>query len=173
MRAGGDREAWQLLFELLMIVRARIPSLAADLGLSEPQCHVLRLLAPDEPVRMAALAEQLACDASNITGIVDRLEARGLIARRPAAADRRMKAITLTARGAEVRTRLMVRLSEPPDAIAELAVEDQRALCAILRRALREHAPPTPRKRRAHTRLSVTPRAAPRRPTPPARTRFT
>lgn len=141
-------EAWQLLFELLMTTRVSVPSMAAEFALSEPQCHVLRLLGPDEPVAMGTLAAALACDASNVTGIVDRLEARGLIARHPAAHDRRKRVIALTPRGAEVRARLMERLAEPPDTIARLPAEDQRALCDILRRALGEGGTRTPRRGR-------------------------
>ncbi|MGD9763446.1 MAG: MarR family winged helix-turn-helix transcriptional regulator [Candidatus Binatia bacterium] len=132
------REAWQLLLELLTITRARIPAVAANFSLSEPQCQVLRLLSPDEPVHMVALAKRLACDASNITGIVDRLEDRGLLVRRPVPHDRRMKVVALTPRGAKLRVRLIERLSELPEAIGRMAVEDQRALRDILRRVLAE-----------------------------------
>jgi DNA-binding MarR family transcriptional regulator len=141
-------EAWQLLFELLMSTRASVPTVAAEFALSEPQCHVLRLLAADEPVAMGTLAAALACDASNVTGIVDRLESRGLIARQPAVHDRRKRVIALTPRGAEVRARLMERLAEPPDTIAHLPAEDQRALCDILRRALGEGRARAPRRGR-------------------------
>ena len=85
---------------------------------------------------MGRLARSLACDASNVTGIVDRLEARGLLERQPDEADRRLKVIALTPRGAAIRVRLIERLAEPPDAIAGLSGEDQRLLCDILRRAL-------------------------------------
>ena len=44
---------------------------------------------------MSSLAELLVCDASNITGIADRLEARGLVERRSVGADRRVKTLAL------------------------------------------------------------------------------
>ena len=44
----------------------------------------------DEPLPMSALAGALQCDNSNVTGIVDRLEAAGLAERRPAERDRRV-----------------------------------------------------------------------------------
>ena len=47
------------------------------------QAHVLRLLEPGEPLPMRTLARKLCCDASNVTGIVDRLEERGLVRARP------------------------------------------------------------------------------------------
>ena len=40
---------------------------------------------------MHEIATRLACDNSNVTGIVDRLEARGLVTRRPGEQDRRVK----------------------------------------------------------------------------------
>ena len=112
-----------------------MPSAAAECGLTEAQCHLLRLLSPGRPVSMRCVAESLACHASNITGIVDRLEERALVERRPAPNDRRVKELVLTPLGARVRTKLLERLSEPPAPIARLSARDQEALCAILRRA--------------------------------------
>jgi DNA-binding MarR family transcriptional regulator len=85
---------------------------------------------------MGRLAEGLACDASNVTGIVDRLEARGLIERRAARHDRRLKVLALTDSGAQVRGRILERFAEPPEWMGRLSADDQRVLCAILRRAL-------------------------------------
>ena len=58
--------------------RADLPSLASEFELSAAQCHVLHLMEPDRPIPMGRIAEALACDASNVTGLVDRLESRGL-----------------------------------------------------------------------------------------------
>jgi DNA-binding MarR family transcriptional regulator len=85
---------------------------------------------------MSALAGLLMCDNSNVTGIVDRLEALGLVERRPAARDRRVKAVGLTERGRELRGALQQRLSEPPPPLAGLSDEDAATLRDILRRAL-------------------------------------
>jgi DNA-binding MarR family transcriptional regulator len=128
--------AWTLLLELLLAERGRIPAIAATLRLSPVQCHVLRLLEPGTPVSMRRVADALACDASNVTGIVDRLEARGLLERRVAAHDRRLRVVAVTRRGEAVRARLLARLSAPPPPIARLSRAEQRTLCTILRRAL-------------------------------------
>src|ERR671935_203891 len=85
---------------------------------------------------MNELAEALACDASNVTGLVDRLEARGFVERRAAPADRRVKTLVLTPAGIALRRRVLERMSEPPDEIARLSRADQRALRDILRRAM-------------------------------------
>jgi MarR family transcriptional regulator, organic hydroperoxide resistance regulator len=128
-------EAWKLLLEVMGAARARLPALGDELGLSEAQCQVLQLLDPAEPVAMCRVAEALACDPSNVTGIVDRLEARGLVERRADAADRRVKKLVLTAAGRAQRARLVARVAEPPAAFSGLPAEDQEQLLAILRRA--------------------------------------
>ena len=114
-------DTWELLMDLVMAERARIPQIAAEFRLSPPQVHALRLLEPDQPLPMGRLACALGCDASNVTGIVDRLEQRGLIERRPSARDRRVKVLVVTAQGAKVRKALMIRLGEPPQSIASLS----------------------------------------------------
>ena len=87
---------------------------------------------------MSALARALHCDNSNVTGIVDRLEVRGLVARRSAEHDRRVKMLELTERGAIVRERLAERFDEAPPQLAALSAADQRALRDLLRRALED-----------------------------------
>lgn len=129
-------EAWQLLFEFLLAARPHVPAVAAACDLTEAQCHVLRLLEPGASLPMRHLAERLDCDASNITGIVDRLEARGLVERRACRHDRRVKELALTRSGAALRTRIIERLGQPPEPIARLSPAEQEALCAILRKAL-------------------------------------
>ena len=129
-------EAQRFFFEIGMAQRTRVGAELGRLGLSFAQAHALRMLEPDEPLPMSALAERLFCDNSNVTGIVDRLEDRGLVERRPGEHDRRVKMLMITERGAQVRAGLAARLDEPPEALANLSPEDQRALRDIMRRAL-------------------------------------
>ena len=130
---GAAGEAWVLLAKLLFVHgKPRFPSIAAELDLSPPQAMLLRLLA--EPQPMSALAEAMHCDNSNLTGIADRLEERGLAERRPDPRDRRVKLLAPTAEGAALRERLNRRMAEPPDALLELSPEDQETLVEILRK---------------------------------------
>lgn len=129
------REAWKLLFELGRKKHGRLSAALAELELTPAQGHALRLLEPDRPLAMSELAEALYCHASNVTGIVDRLEARGLVERRPGQ-DRRVKTLALTEAGADVRERVVELMSAPPPEIAALSAADQRALRDILTRAL-------------------------------------
>jgi DNA-binding MarR family transcriptional regulator len=135
VKTSPAREAQQLFFELGMVQRQRVGSALAELGLTFSQAHALRLLDREQPMPMSALAGRLFCDASNVTGIADRLESRGLIERRNAEDDRRVKGLALTAAGERMRDRVHDLMSEPPAAIAALSPADQRALRDILRRA--------------------------------------
>ena len=105
-------EAWQLLLRFFFAQRADLPSFAAEFELSPAQCHVLHLIEPGQPIPMGRLAETLACDASNVTGLVDRLESRGLLRRRASAEDRRVKALELTPTGVRLRTTVLDRMTK-------------------------------------------------------------
>ncbi len=133
--------------QLFFANKPRHVRIAQDFGLAPMQLHALRVIEPGRETSMSALAEALVCDPSNVTGIVDRLEARGLIERRGVTHDRRVKLLAVTAEGVRVPKAANERLLEPAPQIAALSRADQRALRDILRRALsatveaREQAP--------------------------------
>jgi DNA-binding MarR family transcriptional regulator len=129
-------EAWQLLVTLFFTQRADLPSMASEFELSPAQCHVLHLIEPGRPIPMGRLAEALACDASNVTGLVDRLESRGLVRRQPSEDDRRIKVLELTAAGTRLRSIVLERMTKPPDALGRLSAAEQQALVKILKRLL-------------------------------------
>jgi DNA-binding MarR family transcriptional regulator len=129
-------EAQQLFFEIGMETRKLVIVQLAEHGLTFPLAHALRVLDPDRPRPMRELADELFCDASNVTSLADRLEGKGLAARQPDPGDRRVKALALTAEGERMRERVLEIMSEPPPPIAALPVADQRALRDVLRRAV-------------------------------------
>jgi DNA-binding MarR family transcriptional regulator len=132
--AAHAHDAWHLLTQLFFRQRAALPSLAAELELSTAQMHLLRILHPGAPVAMGRLADSLCCDASNVTGLVDRLETRGLIRRRFSASDRRVKVLELTPAGTRLRAQLLARMTNPPPALCRLSPREQRELVRILSR---------------------------------------
>jgi DNA-binding MarR family transcriptional regulator len=135
LTASDAAEAWALIGELFFEHgRPRMLEIAQEFDLSPPLTVVLRLL--DEPKPMGTLAHLMHCDNSNMTGLVDRLEERGLVERTQADGDRRVRLIALTGRGSEMRDELVRRMAEPPAPLTELSADDQRALTALLRRAL-------------------------------------
>ena len=134
-RSSPAQEAWSLMSRMFWELRPRMLRVAGEFGLTPPQLSALRQLDPEQPVPMRALANALQCDSSNVTGLVDGLAAQGLVERREAEHDRRVRMLVVTERGADVRDRLFEAMQEVPDPIARLSLADQRALRDILRRA--------------------------------------
>jgi DNA-binding MarR family transcriptional regulator len=130
--------AWRLLMRFFFAQRGHLPPGGGALGLSSVQCHVLHLIEPGRPLPMRRLAETLSCDASNVTGLIDRLESRGLVRRSPSAGDRRVKVLDLTPAGSRLRARLLVRMTGRPLPLSRLSVPERRVLVRILERLLDE-----------------------------------
>ena len=128
-------EATELFIELFQDHKRNMMAVAKEHALTMQQVVALWNLSPGQGLAMNALADILMCDASNVTGIVDKLEARGL-AKRGQAEDRRVKVLTLTDEGCALREALHVRMVAPPAWILRLSREDQRALRDILRRGI-------------------------------------
>lgn len=135
----GDADAgraWQLLVRFFFAQRGvqRGQGGGATVELSPVQCHVLHLIEPGEPMPMNRLAETLCCDASNVTGLVDRLESRGLVQRCASPGDRRVKVLALTPAGTRLREKLLKQMTRRHLPLARLTPDEQRTLIRILER---------------------------------------
>ena len=123
--------AWRL-YRVTDEARQAFDETAAEHGLSAVQARsVLRLF---EAIPMGALASHLACDASNVTGVADRLIERGLVVSRPGA-DRRVKLLELTTRGEQVRTTLQ-RSIAVSSSMTRLTASERRQLVVLLDKLL-------------------------------------
>lgn len=93
--------------------------MSKQFGLTGPQSAVLRILVKKGPISSAELSRKLYVTPANITGIIDRLEKKGLVERTRKDGDRRIALITLTESG----TNLSKDLPDPIEnkLIAELA----------------------------------------------------
>ena len=94
---------------------------------------MLKQLRFGTPVPMSALAGIMACDASNVTGIVDKLESRGLLVRQGDESDRRVKMLVMTEKGRELQERMRERFSCPPEPIAGLPADVRERMSDALR----------------------------------------
>ncbi|MEU7639563.1 MULTISPECIES: MarR family winged helix-turn-helix transcriptional regulator [unclassified Streptomyces] len=108
---------------------------AAEHSLTGAQARLLRLLAM-EPLPMRKLAQCLKCEPSNVTGIVDRLESRGLVERRPDPADRRVKIAVPTAEGQATAERLRTSLDFAREPLGRLTTPERTLLRQLLQRML-------------------------------------
>ncbi|HEY2731330.1 MAG TPA: MarR family transcriptional regulator [Polyangia bacterium] len=131
-------DCWPVMIEFLLSQKAWWVAVCAEFDLSPMQGHAVRVLEPDRPLAMSTLAEALVCDASNVTGIVDKLESRGLIARQGAEGDRRIKMLVVTEKGRSLRDRLWARTMEAPRAVTALPEETRRRLAEALRAVVDE-----------------------------------
>ncbi|MEV5970916.1 MarR family transcriptional regulator [Streptomyces sp. NPDC051921] len=108
---------------------------AAAHALTGAQARVLGLLAL-EPTPMRKIAEKLKCEPSNVTGIIDRLESRGLVERRPDPADRRVKVAAPTDEGRDTARRLRESLRFAREPLGELTETERTLLRDLLKRML-------------------------------------
>jgi DNA-binding MarR family transcriptional regulator len=134
-RTDPGSEAWSLMHWLMVTNKQRFFAMSQEFELAPQQMIALRMLGAG-PRKMSELAKALFCDNSNVTGIVDRLEERGLVRREAAEGDRRVKLLVLTKEGDRMRAEITKRMAEPPPPIASLSEKDQRALRDILKRAV-------------------------------------
>jgi DNA-binding MarR family transcriptional regulator len=122
--------------------RAWMKSGAISFGLSAFQAMTMIFMDPMRPQPMSEVAATIGCGPSNLTGIIDKLEARGFVKRRPGRGDRRVKEVSLTRAGQAFRNRLLSRIREPAPWMRALSAEDQRSLIEIFTRALAAAPPP-------------------------------
>ena len=110
----------------------------AELDLTIALADALWQLDPElGPLSRRELAERLHCDPSNVTFLVGRLERRRFVMCARVEADRRVKALALTAAGIEVRNRLIATLAESA-MFARLTRAEQGELAALLGRCADE-----------------------------------
>jgi len=137
--AGGDpalaRRAWRALSELALD-RDRKVAVADVLGLSWTRVLAVRRLAV-EPQTQRELAERLSADPPYVTLMVDDLEKRGLVRRRPHPTDRRAKLVELTASGRAAAARADAILDEPPAELHGVPDADLEAVLRVLERLSR------------------------------------
>jgi DNA-binding MarR family transcriptional regulator len=129
-------EAWRALALSTLDLRSRWTQVAADVGLSPAGLDALLKVDPDAAPSMRRLAEQLGCDASYVTVMVDDLERAGYAQRRPSDTDRRVKNVALTDAGRRARALALARLTAPPAQLQALPPARQRVLADLLRQAL-------------------------------------
>lgn len=130
------QEASRLVLALAERLQQGFAARAAESGLSAAQAKVLLQLQPGEALPMRTLANRLGYDASNLTGLVDKLEARGAVERRPDPDDRRIKGIVVTEDGLRLREDFRHRLVGDAGALASLSDSQVLDLRNLLQAAL-------------------------------------
>ncbi|MCL6732816.1 MarR family winged helix-turn-helix transcriptional regulator [Streptomyces neyagawaensis] len=128
-------EVVELIGTVVARYHAEYEDAAAEHALTGAQARLLGLLSL-EPLPMRQLAQKLRCEPSNVTGIVDRLEARGLVERRPDPKDRRVKLAAATTEGRQVARGLRESLNFAREPLAGLSTKERESLRDLLQRML-------------------------------------
>ena len=106
-------------------------------GLRPRHLIALKLLSEHGPASQQGLAEALSLDPSNVVGLLNELEERGLITRRRDPADRRRHIVELSATGAGELCLAQARLSRvEDDLLSALSAEERATLYRLLARAV-------------------------------------
>jgi DNA-binding MarR family transcriptional regulator len=109
---------------------------ALDAGFRPPCVGVLHVVAESGPVSQREISDHLGLDASDVVGVLDILEAAGLVQRRRDPDDRRRHAVVLTGDGEGAAERLKVLRSEVEARVfAGLDPDERGQLAELLHRA--------------------------------------
>ena len=140
MKAESEAVIYNIVDSIRRLVRAVYldsQKMSKQYGLTGPQSSVLRNLVNDGPMSSADLSRMLYVTPANITGIIDRLEIKGLVERIKKQGDRRVALITLTGSGQQLGRSI-------PDPIMNLFIselgdlepEDLRLLAGAMNQVL-------------------------------------
>jgi DNA-binding MarR family transcriptional regulator len=111
----------------------QLESAVAVHGMSLAQFDLLTTLSLDEGIAQQVLAERMLVTKGNICALLDRLEAGGLVQRRPDPEDRRANRLFLTKAGRAVLVETAPdHLSTVRRAMSTLTPKQQQELCQLL-----------------------------------------
>ena len=135
-RLPGDRAPSTLAFLLSQVgifAARRFAERIAEIDLHPPLFRVLNVVDAAEGQSQQAIAEAIQAPASRMVAIVDELEERGLVERRPHPGDRRIRALYLTAEGRKVLARgRKIAKEHEEDLVRGMGEADRERLVALL-----------------------------------------
>ncbi|MCL2725743.1 MAG: MarR family transcriptional regulator [Polyangiaceae bacterium] len=134
--ARSSEELVDALVQAAFVTMAVLNKIGADHALSLTQLRVCGILR-DRRLRMAALADYLGLEKSTMTGLVDRAERRGLMARAPSAEDGRAVDVFLTREGTKLGEQMHAQVQQSLTPLIErLNASDRQLLQDLLGRML-------------------------------------
>jgi DNA-binding MarR family transcriptional regulator len=138
----GDRAPSSLGFLLSQVglyAARRFAQRLAAIDLHPPLFRVLNAVDAAEGESQQAIGEAIGAPASRMVAIVDELEQRGLVERRPHSSDRRIRALYLTAAGRKLLARgRTIAMEHEEELIGRMSEADRKRLIALLQRVVEE-----------------------------------
>jgi len=131
-----DNLYWNLL-QVSMRAKHSLIRLAEQDDLTIMQLYTLCSMEKGQPMSMNSISCILSCDASNVTGIVERLFTQHLIVREESLKDRRLKMITLTPQGEVLRDKILAELqAHESSTLDSLSQAQKQQLLVLVQTAL-------------------------------------
>jgi DNA-binding MarR family transcriptional regulator len=129
-------EFYTALINFVLLAKHQVIRAAANHDLTNVQAMLLLMLRNNEPRPMNSFCGALGCDPSNITGIVDGLQKKGLITRSENPQDRRVKVVRIEPQGTAVRNALMADIThDGNDAIVtQLSPEEFTTFATLMQK---------------------------------------
>jgi DNA-binding MarR family transcriptional regulator len=120
-------------------VEARVEARLAEVGLSIPKLAALHQLSQaGDSLALGQLAERLACVKSNVTQLVDRLEADGLVTRAADSSDRRSRLAVITESGKSAYVKgMQIQQQSEREIFGALSRDESASLHALLSKIAR------------------------------------
>ena len=141
--ATVDQRLLPLLEHLVRVGRRASESSISPGGLRPRHLIALKLLSERGPANQQGLSEALSLDPSNVVGLLNELEERGLVTRRRDRADRRRHIVELSPLGDDELTLAYARLSDvEDDLLSALSTVERATLYDLLVRAVGVRSPP-------------------------------
>ena len=132
---AGALRAYVKLLRAGKAVLARVEPRLASAGLTPTQLGVLEAILHKGPLTQRDLGRKVLTSAGNMTDVVDKLEARGLVQRTRSVRDRRIVLVCLTAAGRTLIQALFPRHARDiAAAMGGLSAEELRVLDGLLRK---------------------------------------
>lgn len=131
--ASHHNETYNSITAAYKLMQGRITEMLSGEGLTQPQFHVLRIAAKSGGTSIREISDEMLVTPANMTGIIDRLESRGLIRRGSRKEDRRAKIIGLTPRGRALQEKVAAKYSDfIQKSLRVLTNDEQKTLSDIL-----------------------------------------
>jgi DNA-binding MarR family transcriptional regulator len=140
----GDHAPQTLAFLLSQVgihASRRFAERISSVDLNPPLFRVLNLVAAAEGRSQQAIAEAIEIPPSRMVALVDELEQRGLVERRPSPGDRRVRALYLTPKGKRCLTRgRRIAAEHEEELTAGMNAADRKRLVDLLQKIVDEQA---------------------------------
>jgi len=132
-RARNPNELADVMNSTYRTVLRKSEELLSEEGLTRPQFQALRFVAEKGATPMKGISDKLSVTPANVTGIIDRLESKGLLKRGVHVGDRRATIIELTPKGIAIQERVASKYKGfMRDSLKALSRDEQRSLRELL-----------------------------------------